>query len=157
MSTPSFFASLGQLLANSFHIDIVPGNHDIEPVRSETQSQFRKLMQRHAPVDTIKERLTFFGCLYYVPGILYAEHGNQYDAINSFTTLLDPTIHQHTGEIDHPRGAYFDLYLSCIREHSDPPKEDNRNRWGYLLRLLPKPASAFTAQFSAHLHFFSRL
>lgn len=151
---PQFFASLGQLLANGFYIDIVPGNHDIEFVRSETQSHFRRLMQRHAPVDAINERLAFFSWLYHVPGILYAEHGNQYHIINSFTTLLVPLVNQHTGEVEHPLGTYFDLYLSYLREHGGPPKEDTSNLWGHILRELLKRPFAFMAQFPAHLHFF---
>lgn len=39
---PQFFDSLGLLLAKGFQVEIVPGNHDIELVRTDTQAWFRQ-------------------------------------------------------------------------------------------------------------------
>jgi UDP-2,3-diacylglucosamine pyrophosphatase LpxH len=150
---PQFFDSLGLLLANGFHLEIVPGNHDIELARTNTQAWFRQKMLNHAPAESIAERLHFHSWLYHIPGVLYAEHGNQYHDINSFSSLLDPVKDPVTGEIAHPIGTCSDLYLLHLLKHITPLTEIVRAPLPHLLKSIRENLLIFLAQTPAHLQF----
>jgi UDP-2,3-diacylglucosamine pyrophosphatase LpxH len=93
------FEALSRLLNNQVPVDIVAGNHDVELVFPEVQRHLRAL---------VRDGLTFHPWIYYVPGVVYAEHGQQYHDINSFTTLLCPLEGQD--EIETPLGLIADNY-----------------------------------------------
>ncbi len=64
------------------------------------QEHFRRLVAEHHPADvsymTMKEavaaRLRFAHWFWYVPGLLYMEHGCQYDPFCSFQYFLNPVV-----------------------------------------------------------------
>jgi UDP-2,3-diacylglucosamine pyrophosphatase LpxH len=148
---PQFFAALGQWISNGHRLEIVPGNHDIELARPDTQACFKELMLRHAPGQAVAERLIFHPWLYHIPGVLYAEHGHQHHDINGFITLLDPLKNPKTGEIAHPIAAFFDLYLFHMLEHVAPLTGNVRAPLPHLFQGIRKHPLAFLAQFPAHL------
>jgi UDP-2,3-diacylglucosamine pyrophosphatase LpxH len=78
---PSFFAALGRFAATGRRIHVVPGNHDLELLRTPTQARFCEL---------VGAAVIFHPWIFHVPGLLYAEHGHQYHDINSVNTLLWP-------------------------------------------------------------------
>lgn len=108
---PVFFEALGHLAATGFQIDLVPGNHDIDLMRPAIQSHFIDLLCKVGRQANIASNVHFFSWIYKIPGLLYAEHGNQYHDLNSFPTLLSPYHHSYPDALELPLGSYFDTYI----------------------------------------------
>lgn len=149
-----FFSSLGFLLTNGFYVDIIPGNHDIELILTESQDHFKSLMQRHTEKNIVAQNLNFSNWVYHIPGILYAEHGNQYHDINSFVTLLAPMKSSQTGDISHPIGSYFDLYLSYLSEYTTKYQKNTHNLLLHSNNKTRKHPAVYLRQLRGHLYFF---
>ncbi len=118
-----FFEALGRFVAAGHGLDIVPGNHDIELVRPAVQERFRELITEYGgEADTSKAAgpVRFHPWILYLPGVLYAEHGHQYDRDNSFSMALEPYAPDRPGEIDLPLGSYFVEHLFNRIEALDP-------------------------------------
>jgi UDP-2,3-diacylglucosamine pyrophosphatase LpxH len=105
-----FFAALAKLLAAGWQLDIVPGNHDTELMRSSVQERLRTLLTNAGAGSVGARTLRVHPWILYVPGVLYAEHGQQYHDINSFPALLRCATAPSTHD-DRPIGARFDDYL----------------------------------------------
>jgi UDP-2,3-diacylglucosamine pyrophosphatase LpxH len=85
------FAGLATLLAGGAGVDVVVGNHDIELARPAVRARLRALLRdRHGCEPRTLSSLRFHPWGYHVPGLLYAEHGNHYHDINTFTRPLHP-------------------------------------------------------------------
>jgi hypothetical protein len=74
------------------------------------------------------ESVRFFPWIYYVPGILYAEHGNQYDDLNAFSTVLEPFDSGNPELLERSTGTYLfmggERLLASIDpcpDHASPP------------------------------------
>jgi UDP-2,3-diacylglucosamine pyrophosphatase LpxH len=117
---PAVFAALGRVLTAGHHIDLVIGNHDVEFVWPDVQRRLRELIGCHTRAD-VETGITIHPWFLYVPGVLYAEHGHQYEAVNSFFAPLAPWDPADESEIDLPLGSHFvlDLYNDYI-ERVDP-------------------------------------
>ena len=97
---PRFVAALGAFLAHGHRVVYVLGNHDRELHFPEVRDAFVKRIDASV-VDhgaTLQDdQLRIEPWFYYVPGELYAEHGNQYDYHTSFRYLLEPTVPTRLG------------------------------------------------------------
>ncbi len=149
---PAVFAALARFVSAGHALDIVPGNHDIELARASAQEQFKTLLIRCGCAPQSTAQIGFHPWIYFVPGVLYAEHGHQYHDINAFLTLMEPTRHRHPDEIDLPLGSSLDVYLLGLRatthrvggaSHSSPPTLLGafRAHPSLLVRTLPQHAS----------------
>jgi UDP-2,3-diacylglucosamine pyrophosphatase LpxH len=87
---PTVFEALSATVTDGTAIDLVVGNHDIELARPAVQHRLRTLLKApgESPADQEAVRFHLWG--YYVPGLVYAEHGNHYHDINSFRRPLVP-------------------------------------------------------------------
>jgi hypothetical protein len=56
--------------------------------RTPVQRHLRRLLARAGGIAEDAVDLTVYPWLYYVPGLLYAEHGHQYHDLNSFPALV---------------------------------------------------------------------
>ena len=142
-----FFRALVKFLSQDNEIVIIPGNHDIEFAIPEFQNCFRNALLNYIPdeeknkpniSDVIQRNLSFLPWFYYEPGLLYVEHGHQYDSLNSFDYFLHPLTPDNL--IDLPAGSFFVRYLFNQVE-SDHPFADNmkpltRFIWWLLIRIL---------------------
>jgi UDP-2,3-diacylglucosamine pyrophosphatase LpxH len=129
---PRFFAALGEWVAAGFGLDVMPGNHDIELVRPSLQTRFVELVAAAGGGAAAAERIRFHPWIYYVPGLLYAEHGHQYDDVNSFRTQLRPFMDADGQQIDAPLGSYFVAYLFNRIETIDPFADNVKPATAYL-------------------------
>ena len=82
------FAALTGLVSGGLELVVVPGNHDIELILPEVFSTFHRHI---VPTPEQLGRVRLVPWIYYIPDLLYAEHGNQHHDINWFSTLLTPT------------------------------------------------------------------
>lgn len=92
---PEFVAMLVRVLAAGQRVVYVMGNHDRELHFEAVQRAFSSAVAERAQADGVTidlDRLTFEPWFFYVPGEIYAEHGQQYDYYNSFRFLLAPTL-----------------------------------------------------------------
>ncbi len=92
---PVFVEALARFLVAGHRVVLVMGNHDREFHFPEVQRAFEDAIRNAAdqrgctfPAGALR----FEPWFYYVPGELYAEHGQQYDHYSSFRDLLAPTI-----------------------------------------------------------------
>jgi len=88
----SALAALGAAAARGIVVDLIPGNHDSELVDPDLQERLCALVAHAADTSAALLRPTFRVRPWFllVPGLLYAEHGSQYHALNAVGDPLAP-------------------------------------------------------------------
>lgn len=115
------FAALARFVRAGHHVDFVYGNHDIELVWPDMQVRVRQLVAALGAGDVdLETQIVFHAWIVYIPGLLYAEHGQQYDGINSFATLTEPFLPDAQNLIELPLGSFFVRYMFNHIEQLDP-------------------------------------
>jgi UDP-2,3-diacylglucosamine pyrophosphatase LpxH len=84
----SVMDALARFLAAGNELVIVPGNHDVDWHWEELQIEFRQALARRAGAGI--ERIQFSQWFYYEEGLIYLEHGHQYDGYCSHDHVLYP-------------------------------------------------------------------
>jgi UDP-2,3-diacylglucosamine pyrophosphatase LpxH len=133
---PELFAALGEFAAAGFPVDVVTGNHDVELIRPAVQRRFVELVCQSCRQPAAADQISFHPWIYYVPGVVYAEHGHQYDDVNSFPFQLRPFVEDDPDQIDLPLGSYFVCYLFNQIEAIDPFADNVRPVTSYLIWSL---------------------
>ena len=75
------FDAIARFARAGHHVEIVPGNHDRELLLAPVQQRFTELLG-----DVSVSWSPWF---VHVPGVLYAEHGQQHNDLNHIARLLD--------------------------------------------------------------------
>jgi hypothetical protein len=81
---PSPLAALGAYAGAGNPVAIVPGNHESELLDPYLQRRFGELVSELAGRNGGAPSLSFHPWFFLLPGVVYAEHGSQYHAINAF-------------------------------------------------------------------------
>jgi UDP-2,3-diacylglucosamine pyrophosphatase LpxH len=150
-----FFTALGEFAAAGNPIAMLPGNHDIELIRPATQARFAALVAEAVGRPEVAAAFTFHPWVYYEPGLVYAEHGHQYDATNSFITQLEPYVTPgQPDRIDLPLGSYFVEYLFNRIEAIDPFADNIKPATAYLAWALRAHPVRALATLGAHAGLF---
>ena len=97
---PQLLLALARFVAEGNHIVILSGNHDSELFWPDVQEHFRRLIAEHHPADigylamkeAVTHRVHFSPWCWYVPDVLWVEHGCQYDQFCSFRYVLNPVV-----------------------------------------------------------------
>jgi UDP-2,3-diacylglucosamine pyrophosphatase LpxH len=84
----SVMASLARFVAAGNSLVVVRGNHDVDWHWEPVQEAFRKGLLAHAPFP--EQQLEFAPWFYYEEGLVFIEHGHQYDPYCSFEHVLHP-------------------------------------------------------------------
>lgn len=150
------FAALARFAAAGHPIEIVIGNHDIEYIWPDVQARFHALIVEHAGGSALAP-ITFHPWIFFVPGVVYAEHGQQYDAVNSFTTLMQPLLPHNPNLIELPLGSFFVLYLFNQIERIDPFADNVRPVTRYLFWALRVHPIVALSTLGYHVRFFTRV
>lgn len=116
---PDFFAGLRRFLAAGFPIDVVSGNHDVDLVRPAVRTRLRELLGTGGG-EGDGGGVRFHPWIYYVPGVLYAEHGHQHAALSAFTRVVAPYLPGDPETIETTVGAFLVQYLLALDACSDP-------------------------------------
>jgi UDP-2,3-diacylglucosamine pyrophosphatase LpxH len=82
------FKSLAQFVAAGNTLVVVRGNHDIDLHWEPVQDEFVRCLTQHAAIDPAA--IEFAPWFYYEAGVVYVEHGHQYDHFCSYDHLLHP-------------------------------------------------------------------
>ena len=107
--------ALAGAAASGISVAVVPGNHDSELLDPVVQARLRDLAaEAGGPrAASIRRYLTFHPWFLLIPGVLYAEHGSQYHALNAVRDPLSPAG-RWSRQI--PLGAVLDLHRSEPRQ-----------------------------------------
>jgi hypothetical protein len=100
-SHPRVFAALGAFASAGHSLEVVPGNHDVELLRPPIQSRLRALLG--------DAQVAFHPWMLHVPGVLYAEHGQQHTVANHFVGLLNRSTASAAGDPPAPARLLDDL------------------------------------------------
>jgi UDP-2,3-diacylglucosamine pyrophosphatase LpxH len=84
----SVMDALARFLGAGHQLVIVPGNHDADWHWESVQAEFRDVLATRAHVEP--SRIEFSHWFYYEAGLIYLEHGHQYDAYCSHDHVLFP-------------------------------------------------------------------
>lgn len=105
----SALAALGAAAMHGVSVDVVPGNHDGELVDPELQERLCALVADAAGTSPalLRSALRVRPWFLLLPGILYAEHGSQYHALNA---VADPLAPFGRWSRHLPPGAVLDLF-----------------------------------------------
>jgi UDP-2,3-diacylglucosamine pyrophosphatase LpxH len=79
---------LAEFVAAGNTLVIVRGNHDVEWHWDSVQTEFRRKLAEYA--HAAPEQIEFVPWFYYEEGVVYVEHGHQYDKYCSYEHLLHP-------------------------------------------------------------------
>lgn len=136
-----FFEALGRFISKGNMCTIITGNHDIEWSVSEVQAAFREEIKKYLPKGTqkriVSSRLEFCPWFYYEPGLIWVEHGHQYDGMNSFDYFLYPYL-PNSRELMLPGGSFFVRYLFNKVEQKDPSADNIKPMSAYLKKYVLK-------------------
>ncbi len=110
---PVFFRALAGFLASGHELKVLKGNHDIQLFWPEVQERILRRLCELAPATkrrVVAGAVEFLPWVYYVPGLLYVEHGNQLEESCAFRNFLTPRLPAR------PRGVsrYIELDLSGL-------------------------------------------
>lgn len=80
--------SLARFVAAGNSLVILRGNHDVDWHWESVQAEFRRGLSERAPIDPAA--VEFAPWFYYEEGLVFVEHGHQYDAYCSYDHVLNP-------------------------------------------------------------------
>ena len=133
------FRALARFLARGNHVKIIKGNHDVQLCWTTTQDRIYHRLEEVCPRGRkrlIRGNLEFLPWVFYVPDLLYVEHGNQYEAATSFTNFLYPVLpFDSTGtgrHIELDLGSFLIRYFSNRMEVLNPLADNYRPLSQYL-------------------------
>jgi len=149
---PLFFRSLAWFAFRGNRVVIIKGNHDVNWFWPAVRYRFLEKMQEcileictscgqeETRVAEVVDRFEIRQWVYYVKGLLYVEHGNQYDPSNAFRhflypLLIDPESPTDLYEIDLPFGSFFLRYFFNKIEYYNPRAANYRYTSTYFLTL----------------------
>lgn len=110
-ANPVVFDALRDAIDSGVRVEVVAGNHDAELAFPSVQRSFTEILLSRDATQSI----AFHPWIYYVPGVVYAEHGNQYHDLNAFGSPLAPSLIDDPERLDHPVGAFIDASLREAR------------------------------------------
>ncbi len=88
------FRALAEFIAAGNQLVVVRGNHDVELHWPSAQREFISSILKHAAPsarESIRSRIRICPWFFTVPGLLYVEHGHEFDPMCSYGDPLMPT------------------------------------------------------------------
>lgn len=141
---PGVFAALGRLLSAGCDLDIVVGNHDVELASSAVQTTLREALPSRGegePAGTLR----FHPWIFYVPGLLYAEHGHQYQRLEALATVLTPDRRGDGDSFEATVAAFVYKYLLRLDISIDPCPDHETPPWRYFRLVARRHPAAVLA------------
>ena len=126
---PDFVTTLAAFAAGGHQIVFTFGNHDrelhFEAVQALLTSSIAQAAVELGFDGNVEELIAYEPWFYYVPGQVYAEHGNQYDQFSSFRRVLDPMVERDGEEhVAVPMGNQSARCLINVMGFFNPHAED---------------------------------
>lgn len=128
------FRKLAAFVADGHSLVIVRGNHDVDFYWESAQDAFvEALVSRiHGlagdaeTLQRFRERVSFHDWFYYEEGVLYVEHGHQFDAMCSYHHQLAPVSPTDSARIC---WSFSDILLRAVARPTPGLTSDGHNGW----------------------------
>jgi len=148
----TFFRALAGFLLAGNEVIIIKGNHDVNWFWPEVRYRFLELLgqflselcpdrlNREKKIGRALDRLHIRPWSFHIEGLLYVEHGNQYDSVNAFRNFLYPILEDPYSpvdryELDLPFGSFFCRYFYNKVEYLNPIAPNYRHSTSYFYSL----------------------
>jgi UDP-2,3-diacylglucosamine pyrophosphatase LpxH len=173
---PRVFEALAAFVAAGNLLTILKGNHDPEFHFGEVRAALKAILAEAlarvpAPAGTstdpsvFEDRVRFLDWFHHEPGVLWIEHGNQYDHWNCFEHWLSPLLPERPGwpaerkdEIDLPLGSLFVRYFLNRVEYTEPLADNVKPMQRFVLWFVwHRPGAALRFLWRDGYTFASRL
>lgn len=112
------FDRLARFIADGHRLVLIRGNHDVDFHWEQAQKAFiEAIVEKADGVQSVDERDAFVGRIefspwfYYVEGLLYVEHGHQYDSTCSYEHQLAPVSPEDPRRIN---WSFSDILLRSV-------------------------------------------
>ena len=148
---PEVFDALRELVAAGVPIDVVPGNHDLEIARPAVQRRLRELLV--GPGLSGRDWIEFHPRIFYMPGVLYAEHGHHHHDINTTPQLWRYSEAGEGEVLEAPLGSELGEYITRLLEAAEPGTERLDPDLARLVAALRARPAAGIVTWRAHLRF----
>lgn len=148
------FAAFRELLQAGAGLHVVPGNHDLELLKPPVQRRLRELLVE--PEGRAGE-ITFHPWMLCVPGVLYAEHGEQHHDINAIPRLAEAAEGSLEAGLEAPLGSHLGEWLTALIDAADPDVERLDPGLTTLVAALRGRPLAVLAAWRAHATFLRAL
>jgi UDP-2,3-diacylglucosamine pyrophosphatase LpxH len=152
-SHPQLLLALARFIGSGHEIYVLRGNHDLELFWPQVQDHFRTLIAEHHPSDlgyldvkrAARSQIHFPPWFYYEPGLLYVEHGHQYDEYCANAHNLYPVLAGRPGQLQLAISAFTMRYFASRVQKADPAAMENMATIPRYLRhlLLSEPSLTF--------------
>jgi UDP-2,3-diacylglucosamine pyrophosphatase LpxH len=106
-----FVTALGRFLRGGNEVVILPGNHDLELHWPGIREEIRRALRPDAGEEGLS-RLSFKPWCYHEVGLIYVEHGSQYDADNRVFRWLTPEVPDRPGVLELSAGQIVNRYFT---------------------------------------------
>jgi UDP-2,3-diacylglucosamine pyrophosphatase LpxH len=104
------FSALGRLARAGGSVELVTGNHDQELARPAVQEHLRELALAADAPAAARARIAFHPFAFHLPGVLFAEHGHRYHAVNAAPPALRAHLEGADEPITHPLGSLLTAF-----------------------------------------------
>lgn len=152
---PTFFRALAWFVGRGHRITFLRGNHDLELFWPGVQTLLRRLVAQEypaafegaplPPMPDLEEHIRFRpGWFYYRPGLFYAEHGSQYEPVDSCPNFIRPLLPAAPHLLNPPVGS-LGVTTVVARMEDENPEWENRGKHAVVLLELVRryPHQAF--------------
>jgi len=132
---PTVFQRLAAFVAAGHRLVLVRGNHDLdfhwEPARRAfVDAIWSCVVEAGAETQTraeFEQRVEFYPWFYYVEGLLYVEHGHQFDAMCNYSDLLAPVSPSDPRRLS---WSFSDWLLRTVARPTPGLTNEGHDGWG---------------------------
>ncbi|MCG3172180.1 MAG: hypothetical protein GMKNLPBB_00326 [Myxococcota bacterium] len=136
------FRELARFVLAGNELVYIRGNHDVEMYWPSLKQAFADGLVRlaleessSADEEALRRRIGFRDWFYHEPGLIYVEHGQQYDEYTSFDSQLEPRHPEDPGDLDLP-ASHGPLRYIANQHQIDSHDMDSWNAKDYFLWVL---------------------
>jgi UDP-2,3-diacylglucosamine pyrophosphatase LpxH len=123
------FEELGKLVGDGHALTVLHGNHDIELHWDSLKNDFRELVLASAPGavrENVRDAIEFEPWFFYREGVVYIEHGHQYDPFCATSFILAPVSPRDPKRVE--RGYSEQLLRAIVRRTPGLKEHGHENR-----------------------------
>jgi UDP-2,3-diacylglucosamine pyrophosphatase LpxH len=128
------FQRLAAFVAEGHSLIIVRGNHDIDFYWETAQQAFVEALVECMPgladdavaLERFRARIEFHGWFYYEEGLLYVEHGHQFDAMCSYDHPLAPLMPHDKRRLC---WSFSDILLRAVARPTPGLTSEGHEKW----------------------------
>ena len=143
---PVFFDALAEFLSRGHELKIIKGNHDIQLHWLKIQKRIRERLQllcKRTRKKLKTGQIEFLPWFYYIPELLYVEHGNQFEPMTAFRNFLYPVLppvddHRRSPQIELDLSGFLVRYLTNRLEPVNPLADNIRPLTEYYSKMWKK-------------------